>query len=659
MKPPVRRRPARRHRLAPLVALAALALDGCGGDRPSGPNVLLITLDTTRPDRLGVYGNPDARTPVLDRLARQGAVVEWAIGDVPVTLPSHSTIMTGVPALGHGVRYNADFRLSDDAETLAEVLGDSGWDTGAVVSALVLDSKFGIAQGFRFFEDDLTPGYVKYDESLYPDETHWLPKADRRAPETVDESLAWLGGEARRPFFFWMHFYDPHFPFDPPPPWPRALGDLYLAEIASVDRELVRVTRWLEERGLSDDTIVLVTGDHGEGLDQHREDGHGIFLYDDTVRVPLLLRAPGRVAAGTVSPEQVRTIDLAPTLLDLVGGLVEPMGLGGSLVPLLTGSGPVPDPTAYCESIKTKLFYSGAGLKALRTRAAKFVWAPRPELYDLVADPGETRNLFSTEDPRSEAMVVDLEREVRDILSRGLTAVEPANPDAETLEALASLGYTGGSDGTLRPGSAEQEMALVGYDPKDLVDVSMGAREIQNGFYESGEKKLLRFFETAPTPEDDPRMARLWAAAHQNYAKIWMVRGDYAEAAEQYRLAQIADPGYDLARWSRIYALNLAGKPELADAEAEQILARWPRSNRVRLHRALAAALMGDFERAIEVLDFVAREADPNGETARVARWYRTRFAGPQREAALEAYLSTESRRRGDGARPEDHGSRD
>jgi arylsulfatase A-like enzyme len=609
------------------------------------PNVLLVTLDTTRPDRLGVYGHPEARTPFLDRLARQGAVVEQAIGDVPVTLPSHSTIMTGVPALGHGVRYNADFKLADEAETLAEIYAERGWDTGAVVSALVLDAKFGIAQGFRFYEDDLTPGYVKYDESLYPDQTHWLPKADRRAAETVDEGLAWLESDARDPFFLWLHFYDPHYPFDPPPPWGSIHADRYVGEIGFTDRQLGRVFRWLEARGRLDETVVLATADHGEGLDQHREDGHGIFLYDDTVRVPLILRAPGRVPAGTVSAEQVRTIDIAPTLLALSSGAAEAPGLGGDLLPMLTEGAAPPDSVAYSESIKTRLFYSGSGLKAIRTREAKLVWAPRPELYDLARDPGETRNLWADGDARSEAMLVDLESTVREILAEDWTAVEAANPDAETLEALRSLGYLGGSGGEHRPGSPEQEMALVGYDPKDLVDVSMGAREIQNGFYDRGEQKLRRFFETAPRPEEDPRLTRLWAAAHQNYAKIWMVRGDYARAAEEYRLANLVDPDYDTARWSRIYALNLAGEPERADREAGEVLAKWPRSHRVRFHRALSQALMGRSDRALAILEYVEREADPRGEIARAASWYRARLGGPGEAAALEAYRESERRR--------------
>ncbi len=647
--------------LTVILALALLALaPGCSSPPPDGPSVLLITLDTTRPDRLGVYGHPDARTPVLDRWARQGAVVEWVVADVPVTLPSHSTIMTGVPALGHGVRYNGDFKLATEAATLAEAFGARGWDTGAVISALVLDAKFGIDQGFAFFEDDLTPGYVKYDESLYPPETHWLPKADRRAAETVDEGLAWLDGAAQDPFFLWLHFYDPHFPFDPPPPWEQVGDDRYVSEIGSTDWELRRVARWLEARGRgdgdgngrdgngnapADDTVVLVTADHGEGLDQHREDGHGIFLYDDTVRVPLIVKAVGQVPASTVSPEQVRTIDFAPTLLDLAGVDDPELGVGGTLVPMLAENAPPPDSVAYCETIKTKLFYSGSGLKAVRTRDTKLVWAPRPELYDLVRDPGETQNLWGADAPRGDRSLDHLEDIVEDLLGRGLNAVEAANPDAETLEALKSLGYLGGTGGGDRPGSFDAEMATTGYDPKDLVDVSMGAREIQNGFYDRGEQKLLRFFRTVATPEENPRMARLWAAAHQNYAKVWMVRGEYGKAAEQYLGAQRADPNYDLARWSRIYALNLAGDPEQADAEAEQILARWPRSHRVRLHRAIAHALMGDSERARSVLEFVAREADPNGDISKTARYYLGRIGGPGERKALDAYLSSETRR--------------
>jgi arylsulfatase A-like enzyme len=631
--------------LAAVVALAVLT-SSCDRAPPGGRNVLLITLDTTRPDRLGAYGRPDCRTPLLDRLARQGALVETAVADVPVTLPSHTTLMTGIPALGHGVRYNADFKVAEKARTLAEEFSRRGYDTGAVISALVLDAKFGIAQGFRFFEDDLTPGYVKHDESLYPRETHWLPKADRRAEEAVDRALTWMGDSAGSPFFFWLHLYDPHFPFDPPPPWGRMTADKYVAEIQYTDRHLRRVVEWLEDRGVLDETVILVTGDHGEGLDQHREDGHGIFLYDDTVRVPLIVRAPGSVPPSTVVGDQVRTIDVAPTLLALGGHAGSGLGIGENLEPLLAGTGASPDRRAYCESIKTKLFYSGTGLKAVRTTETKLIWAPRPELYDLRRDPGELVNLFEEDGERARRMLETLRDLVDETLDLGVTAVEAANPDAETLEALRSLGYLGGGDGSIRPGSREQELALVGYDPKDLVDVAMGAREIQNGFYDRGEQKLLRFFRTSADPEGNPQLSRLWAAAHQNYAKIWMVRGEYDRAAEEYLRAQRVFPEYDLARWSRIYALNLAGSSDQAKREADEILERYPRSWRVMLHRGLALALMGRTEGARNDFETILREADPEGTPSRAARRFLDQIGTPDEDAALRAYLTAEERRK-------------
>jgi tetratricopeptide (TPR) repeat protein len=272
------------------------------------------------------------------------------------------------------------------------------------------------------------------------------------------------------------------------------------------------------------------------------------------------------------------------------------------------------------------------------------VWAPRPELYDVAGDPGELRN-EATEDPgRAGVYHRHLESIVRDVLSQDLLAGESYSPDDATREELAALGYVSGSGGE-GPGSAEAEMELVGYDPKDLVDVSMAAREIQNGFYESGERKLLRFFANTRTPEEDPRMARLWAAAHQNYAKIWLVRGEYAKAAAEYRRSMEADPGYDLARWSLVYALNLAGEPDRAVHEADRILERWPNSWRVRLHRGLAYALLDRGDAAREELTAVATGADPGGAPARHARWYLERLGTPREAEALQSYLDSEKRR--------------
>ncbi len=621
-------------RLAAAVLALAVAACGPGAERR---DVVLLTLDTTRADRLGIYGRPDARTPFLDRLGRQGAVVEDALCDVPVTLPSHTTMLTGIPALGHGVRYNADFKVTEDARTLAEALRDGGWDTAAFVSALVLDRRFGLDQGFRVFDDSLTPGYVKFDPSIYPKETHWLPKADRRADATVAAALRWLDG-ARSPFFLWVHVYDPHFPFDPPPPWSRTAGERYLAEIHWTDRQLGRLLRALESRG-PDGPVVLATADHGEGLDQHREDGHGIFLYDDTMRIPFLLRAPHAVPAGVVRPGPARTIDYAPTLLALAGR-PSALGVGGSLLPALRGEGALPDTAAYLESIKTKLFYGGTGLKAIRSGAAKFVWAPVPELYDLRADPGETDNLAPERPDEVDAWRAVLENAVKDVLAEDLASVEAYRADARTLEELRALGYLGGSGAAAGPLPFAEEMRLVGNDPKDLVDVSMGAREIQNGFLENGEAKLLRFLRTTRPAAGDPAMARLHAAAQLNLAKVSMARRDWAGAAERYRLALLADPSYEAARWSRVYALNLAGRPADAAAEADGFLRDAAPSYRVMLHAGLARALLGRTDEARALLRRVATEGDAGQFPSESAAWYLERLGGPREKAALAAYLA-------------------
>ena len=626
------------------MALGALlfgALLSCG-KQDRGPSVLLITLDTTRADYLGAYGRPDARTPEFDRLARQGVLFETAIADVPVTLPSHATILTGVPALGHGVRYNSDFKLGESATTLAEVFRELGFATAAVVCTFILDAQFGIAQGFDFYQDDLTPGYVVYDSTRYtPELMPALPKTDRRADEAVDLACRWMEEHRRQPFFFWLHLYDSHFPFDPPPPWGKASDDPYISEIQFTDRQVHRLYRFLEAERIAPDLFTLVTADHGEGLDQHREDGHGIFVYDETVRVPLLVRADDVVPAGQVIPHLVRSIDVAPTILDLTGHGDRAIGIGRSLKPALLGSQDVPDSVSYSESMKTKLFYSGSGLKAVRTRDAKFIWAPQPELYDLRNDPGETRNLLAerSDSPQLFSYRNELERRIRDILGRSVTSVEPANPSEEAKEQIQSLGYLSGSDGEVKPGTLEQEMSLEGFDPKDLVDVSMGAREIQNGFYDRGEEKLQRFFRTAPSPSQDPRLQRLWAAAHLNYAKIWMVRENYREAAREYDRALAIDPEYDAAAWSKIYALNLAGDYAGAAQFASERLATHPQAWKVRLHRAFALSFAGRRQDASDELETILKGAPPNHEAARGAGIFLRSLGTAQEARARETYV--------------------
>jgi tetratricopeptide (TPR) repeat protein len=442
-------------------------------------------------------------------------------------------------------------------------------------------------------------------------------------------------------FFFWLHLYDDHFPFDPPPPWGKASPDPYISEIQFTDHQVHRFNRFLEAERIAPQLSTIVTADHGEGLDQHREDGHGIFVYDETVRVPLAVHSNAAIPGGRVIPAIVRSIDVAPTILELAGHGERVIGIGRSLVPAMRGSGDLPDSMSYSESMKTKLFYSGSGLKAVRTRDTKFIWAPRPELYDLRADPGETHNLLAgrTDSPMFFTYRNELEKRVRDILGRSLTSVEAANPNAEAKEQIQSLGYLSGANGEAKPGSVDQEMQLSGFDPKDLVDVSMGAREIQNGFYDRGEEKLQRFFRTAPPPSMDPKLHRLWAAAHLNYAKVWMVRGNYLEAAKEYERALEVDPEYDAAAWSRIYALNLAGDYAAAEQIAAARVATHPQAWKVRLHRAFALSFAGRPQEASTELETILKGAPPNHEAARGAAIFLRSLGTPQEARAREAYM--------------------
>jgi tetratricopeptide (TPR) repeat protein len=315
-------------------------------------------------------------------------------------------------------------------------------------------------------------------------------------------------------------------------------------------------------------------------------------------------------------------------------------------VALAERRGGPPDTTAYAESMKTKLFYSGSGLKSIRTKHAKYILAPRPELYDLIEDPGETHNLLDVHRPSAEgdAMRDQLGRRVQEILGRELSVVEAAQADEKTMEGIRSLGYISGSDGSARPGSARDELAMVGFDPKDLVDVSMGGREIQNGFYDRGERKLQRFFATAKRPSEDPGMARLWAAAHHNYAKAWMMRGNYAEAAREYARAIENDPSYEESAWSRVYALNLARDPAAAESAARAWLAIHPEAWKVHLHRAFALAFLGRGPDAHAELQRILEGAPPAHEARQAASLFLRSLGTPRESRALDSYLESAAR---------------
>lgn len=445
--------------IAALLLFLAVRRPAAHADKArfEGANVLLITLDTTRADRLGSYGYSRAQTPRLDRLAGEGLLFEQCITPTAYTLPSHSSIMTGTYPPYHGVRINGNTGLADVQVTMAERLRGRGYRTGAFVGAFVLDGRWGLNQGFDHYDDEF---------DVPPGERLDLAGVQRPASVVVDAATKWLdeSDDAGKPFFAWVHLYDPHTPYEPPEPYRSKFASsdpmsLYDGEIAFVDAQVGRLLDWLSGRGLDRNTIVVVVGDHGEGLGSHGESEHGYYIYDYAVRVPLLVRLPGKTSAGRRIAEQVRTIDIFPTLLEFLGDATPDAVQGDSFVPLIDGRHESAPRYAYSESVATKLQYGWSGLYSIRTNQYKYIQAPRAELYDLGQDPGETTNQLTglrrvTHELRGTLSAIRKEVE------EGAPEATEANLDAETMAKLSSLGYLGGSSLT-----TEDDSGLA--DPKD------------------------------------------------------------------------------------------------------------------------------------------------------------------------------------------------
>jgi arylsulfatase A-like enzyme/Flp pilus assembly protein TadD len=422
----------------------------------AGFNILLVTLDTTRADRIGCYGHAPAATPVLDRLAAGGIRFAEAMTVAPETLPAHATLFTGLLPPAHGVRINGEGALGSRYPTLAEVARGRGYQTAAFVSAFVLDARFGLDQGFDHYDDHVdAAGGATFSTGAN----------ERRAGPTTDAALAWIRSrDHARPFLAWVHYFDAHAPYEPPEPFAsRFAGALYDGEIAYVDAQLGRLLAGLDDAGLRDRTLVIVAGDHGESLGDHYERTHSVFLYRSTIRVPLVVSNPRlfptpAVVDGTV----VSLADLAPTVADLLGVEDAPARDGLSLLATKAD----PKRAVYVESLVPWLDFGWAPLFGLRTLRGSYVLAPRPECYDLRSDPGERRNLAQ---PRY-AKGGPCAEEAR-ALDRMLTRMPPyetagAGPrtvDPEARERLQALGYLGG------PGPAERGPLA---DPKDMIDVA-------------------------------------------------------------------------------------------------------------------------------------------------------------------------------------------
>lgn len=615
-------------------ALAAAVLAAGCGSRP-GFNLLVVTLDTTRADFLGCYGKAGARTPNVDRLAAEGTLFEHAQTTAPITLPAHTTMFTGLYPLAHGVRDNGRFRLPDERTTLAEVLKQAGYATGAAIGGFPLTRRWGLAQGFDFYDDHVSVTFEDRTGRRAPGHEAAFFE-ERPAARVNDAILPWLRQNARRPFFAWVHYYDPHHPHVPPAPFSDLYpGDLYRGEIAYADQALGVLLEELRRQGVDQRTVVAVLGDHGEGRGEHEEDTHSMLAYESTLHVPMILRVPG-AAGGRRVQERVGTVDLMPTLLELLG-LPAPTELDGrSLLAAMRRLDPEPANRRayYAETLSPRLSYGWAELRVLYEGRFKYVHGPQPELFDLSQDPAELRNLAADAQAPGERLRRGLELFVaHKAAPTAAAAVERV--DRATRDRLAALGYLAADDDAalrveerLRADgdppqrhipyvslwsrckqnlqiqdyvvAREQALQLVGHEPGNafyralLATAYAGLGQLEQAAAVAdqgpiGPQNDYVYVEVArqlySAPRGRPRamtLAARVAQAQPSAPALYLlaeIRGDQGDVEGQGQLLRQAlelDPGHLRARQSLAVQLARLGQADQAEKEFRAVLERSP-----------------------------------------------------------------------------------
>lgn len=600
---------------------------------PSELSVVLVTLDTTRADRIGAYGGAGkVPTPHLDRVAREGVLFEEAIAQVPLTLPSHATLFTGRHPPFHGVRHNGFYQLPVSETTLAERLREAGFETAGFVAAFVLNRGFGVEQGFDVYDEVPVSRYRGGRDQLF--------EAERTADDVNARVFEWLDRRGAGRFFLWVHYYDPHHPYRPPETPARKLsGEGYDREISYVDACFGDLLARLRGDGLLDRALLVVAGDHGESLGEHGEKTHGLFVYESALRVPLLMRAPGLLPAGRRVPGPVELADVAPTVLDLLGLPALENAQGKSLRARISGEQDAAEAVARAETLLPWLDFGWAELRAVREGRFKYIEAPVPELYDLREDPAEEVNVATFEPERVERLAAMLagwkegaEGTATADASRGLTAEEEA--------ALRSLGYLGGDSRHRAPaegqrldpkqgvkllaemGKARERIAegnpsaairlleeVLRADPRNPAAMNMRAAALVDlGRVEEAEAQALEALAAAHEGRGEGRV--VGRQAREILAKCAWRRGRLAEAEARYRRLLEEQP------WDAVAAVDLArvlretGRAAEARATVEERLARDPRDGAALALKLELQLDEGDRQGALETARALADARD-------------------------------------------------
>lgn len=550
-------------------------------------NVLLITLDTFRADRVG----PAA--PNIQQLANEGVRFDNAISSVPLTLPSHATILSGVLPLHHGLRNNGAGVFPADRATLATLLSEKGYRTAAFTGAFVLDHRFGLNRGFATYDDEI-PRDPTLGDHL---------EAERRGDAVTDRALSWLANEDGRPFFAWVHLYDAHFPYTPPEPFrTKYAASPYDGEVAFVDEQVRRLIAFLDQHGQRDRTIIVIAGDHGEALGEHGELTHGLLLYEPTLRVPLIIDARGMLERGVIRTP-VSLADVAPTIAALLG---IPLKADGRDLSAALRERKEPQQTDVYSETEYPAVYGWSALAALRRGNFKFISAPAPELYDVARDSHEAHNVFSDE----RRVMRALDAALKSMRAQPVPATSTSAPDAETMARLASLGYVGGTP--QRRGEGERP------DPKVMVPLF---RRFEEATWATTDK---RYDEAASILEDLVKQDPQNAVFRGSLAKVERLRGRADRAIELYREAVAFAPD-DPQNWYNLAsAFQQAGDMRRAGEAAQEALRR-DRDN-AEAHNVLGIAYsasgqpvraLEEFQRAIAIDPRNARAYNNVGNVAR------------------------------------------
>lgn len=516
-----------------------------------GGPIILISVDTLRADHLPIYGYKDVETPSIDSLAADGLVFDQAWAHSPQTLPSHASILTGLLPFEHGVRDNMGFVLRPATATLARRLHDRGFASGGFVSAYVLRNETGIGQGFDFYDDKLPPASPEVQ----------IGDVQRDGAETVKSALTWLATQSSPRFFLFLHLYEPHTPYTPPDRFKRFKP--YDGEIAYADELVGRLVAALKERRLYDEALIVFLSDHGEGLGDHGEMEHGLFLYRETIRVPLVIKLPGRLQAGRRITTPVQHIDLVPTILDLVRAPRDTNTRGRSLAPLFDGAA-IPEQGLYSEALYPRYHFGWSELYSLTDARYRFIRAPRDELYDIVQDPSERRNIAPDRDSARVAMRQGLER-----IMVGASVESPAQVTPEDRERLKALGYIGTSAATTTKAGADSLP-----DPKDKIQVLEQYRNALELVRSGRPREAIVAFQDMVAA--NPLMADVW----NEIAGLLVRQGRLEEAVAAYKKQVDASPHDPAALVSVAQALIELGKLDEAKLQGELALRLLPETDR-------------------------------------------------------------------------------